>query len=195
MLPSQAAPTEYQLCSEKASHIRCEYAHAGSPDAALMARTQLYTIRTTVDVPKSSLGSTTSEVLSLRLRDAFYDSLGSTLPGISSSPDLVLDTLPSKPLVMDCSLHASLVPSLAEVLMLSKALTTAVAAACQKLGCLQYGYTLLLNKHTVLVKDLSAAQATLRSTTVAPATPSPGPQVSGFNAFQGMLACIQLLQM
>ena len=153
--------------------------------------TQLYTIRTTVDVPKLGLSSTTSEVLPLRLRDAFHDSLGRTLPNISSSPELVLDPLPSKPLVVDCSLPASLVPSLAEVLMLSRALATAVAAACQKLGCRQYGYTLLLNQHTVLVKDLSAAQATLRSTTVAPATPSPGPQVSGFNAFQ----CMQLLQM
>lgn len=159
-----------------------------------MARTQLYTIRTTVDVPKSGLSSTTSEDLSLLLRDAFYDSLGRTLPGISSSPDLVLDTLPSKPIVVDCSLPATLVPSLAEVLMLSRALTTAVAAACKKLGCLQYGYTLLLNQHTALVKDLSAAQASFCSATVAPATPSPGPQVSRFTAFRDMLTCVRLLQ-
>lgn len=148
-----------------------------------MARTKPYIIRTTVDVPTSGPGNATLEDLSLLLRDAFYDSLGGTLPGISSSPDLVLDTLPSKPLVVDCSIPASLVPSLAEVLMLSRALATAVAVACQKLGCLQYGYTLLLNKHTVLVKDLSAPQASLRSATVALAIPSSGPRVSGSTAF------------
>lgn len=130
-----------------------------------MARRQLCSITTTVDMPTSGLGSTTLEELSLLLRDALFDSLGRVLPDVSSSPQLVLDThqMSTKTLKVDCSLPAQLVPSMAEALMLSKALTTALAAACHRLECLQYGYTMLLNDRIMLVKNISAAKVRLSS--------------------------------
>ena len=114
-------------------------------------------------MPKSGLGSATLEELSLLLRDAFHDSLGRILPGVSSSPYLVLDThqMPTQSLKIECSLPAQLVPSLAETLMLSKAVTTALAVACRQLDCLQYGFTMLLNDHTRLSKIISAAKVRL----------------------------------
>lgn len=144
-----------------------------------MARRQLCSITIIVDVPTSGLGHATLEELSLSLRDDFYDRLGRLLPDVSSSPQLVLDThhgpdvssssqlvlethqMPTKSLKIGCSLPAQLVPSMAVALMLSKALITALTVACHRLDCLQYGYTMLLNDHITLVKDISAAKVRL----------------------------------
>ena len=144
-------------------HIYCDSAHAGSFESQLTIGTQHCSIMTTVDVPQCTFGRTTLEELSLHLRDAFYDSLDCILPDVSSSPQLVLDAhhFSRKSLKIDCSLPAQLVPSLAEALMLSKALTTALALACHRLDCLQYGFTMLLNCHTTLVKNISAAKVSL----------------------------------
>ena len=145
------------------SHVYCESARAGNSESQLTASVQRWSITTTVEVLKSGLGNTTMEELSLLLRDAFYDSLGRILPGVSCSPELVLDTHhnPAKSLNIECSLPALLVPTMAEALMLSRALTKALAVACHRLDCLQNGYTMLLNNHTKLVKNISAAEVRL----------------------------------
>lgn len=125
----------------------------------MAARPQCHTIRITAEVPKSG---TTLERLDLPVREEFYDSVGRALPALASSEALVLDMhAAAETLLLDCSLPTQLVPSLAEVLMLSKALTTALAVACQQLGCMHFGYTLQLNNHTALVKNLHTAETRL----------------------------------
>lgn len=133
--------------------------HVGTAQPGCMDESQSYSTRMTADLP--NFGATL-EQLALLLREAFHDSLGRATPDLASSQDLVLDMhAAAERLLVDCSLPAHLVPSLAEALILSTAVTTALAAACQQLGRPQFGYTLQLNNQTALVKKLSTAEASL----------------------------------
>lgn len=147
-----------QYCVQQPHNFGFTHAETTQPEP-MAARPQCHTIRITAEVPKSG---TTLERLDLPVREEFYDSVGRALPALASSEALVLDMhAAAETLLLDCSLPTQLVPSLAEVLMLSKALTTALAVACQQLGCMHFGYTLQLNNHTALVKNLHTAETRL----------------------------------